>query len=80
MPRLLFMTSRPLGYQGQSLLKGAAVNIPIPINNIVTSLPRSFDEAHVIQIHLRRHLEYNHDYMTETISPAKIMDRYNLFV
>ncbi|XP_069969212.1 uncharacterized protein [Bactrocera oleae] len=74
MPRLPFMTIRPLGYQGQSLLKGAVVNIPISVNNIVTSLPRSFDEAHVIQIHLRRRLEYNHDYMIDTIRPAKIME------
>ena len=44
MPKLPFMTIRPLGYQGQSLLKGAVVNIPISVNNIVGS----FDEAHVI--------------------------------
>ena len=41
MARLPFMKSRPLGYHGQSLLKGGIVNTPIPVNNIVTSLPRS---------------------------------------
>ena len=80
MPRLPFMTIRPLGYQGQSSLKGAVVNIPISVNNIVTSLPRSFDEAHVIQIHLRRRLEYNHDYMIDTIRPAKIMEALQFLV
>ena len=67
------MTIRPLGYQGQSLLK-VAINIPISVNNIGTSLPRSFDEAAEIQIHLRRRLEYNHDYMIDTIRPAKFME------
>ena len=40
MPRLSFITIRPLGFQGQNSLKGAVVNIPISINNIVTSLPK----------------------------------------
>ena len=31
MPRLPFTTIRPLGYQGQSLLKGAIVNITISV-------------------------------------------------
>lgn len=40
----------------------------------MTSLPCSFDQTHVIQIHLRRGLEYNHDCMTDTIRPAKVIE------
>ncbi|XP_050339187.1 uncharacterized protein LOC126765663 [Bactrocera neohumeralis] len=80
MPRLPFMTIRPLGYQGQSSIKGAVVNIPISVNNVVTSLPRTFDQTHVIQIHLRRRMEYNHDYMTDTIRPAKVMEALRFLV
>lgn len=72
--RLPFMKIRPLGYQGESLLKGAGVNVPISVNSTSTSLPRSSDEAHVIQIHFRRRLEYNHDYMTDMIHPANVME------
>lgn len=74
MPRLLLVTIRSLGYQTLSLLKGALVNVSISANNIVISLPRSFHKAHAIQIHIRRRLHCNHDYMTDTIRPAKIME------
>lgn len=68
------MTICLLWYQGQCLLKGEVVLIPISVNNIVTSLPMPFDETHLMQIHLRRRLEYNHDYMTDKIHPADIME------
>ena len=60
------MTTRPLGYQDQSPLKGAVVNILvlISVNNIVTSLPRSIDE--------------DHDYMIDTIQVHNININENL--
>jgi len=36
-------------------------------------LPRTFDLNHVIQVHLKRKLEYSHNFMTETIRPARII-------
>lgn len=44
-----FMIINSLGHERQSAINGAVVNIPIPISNIVTSLPRAFYEAEVVQ-------------------------------
>jgi len=38
----------------------------------VTTLPRAFNEAEVIQLHLKRRMEYGHNFMAETILPSKI--------
>jgi len=73
-PRLPFMVIKSLGVGRQSAIKGAVVNVPIPVSNIVTSLPRAFNEAEVIQLHLKRRMEFRHDYMTETIRPLKVTD------
>ncbi|XP_037825564.1 uncharacterized protein LOC119613607 [Lucilia sericata] len=63
-----------LGFERQSAIRGAVVNVPVSVNETVTALPRTFDQANVIQLHLRRRLEYQHDYMTETIRPAKVIE------
>ncbi|XP_037820089.1 uncharacterized protein LOC119609402 [Lucilia sericata] len=72
--RLPFMIIIALGFERQSAIRGAVVNVPISVNKIVTALPRTFDQAEVIQLHLRRRLEYQHDYMTETIRPARVIE------
>ncbi|KAI8116853.1 ATP-dependent DNA helicase PIF1 [Lucilia cuprina] len=72
--RLPFMIIIALGFERQSAIRGAVVNVPISVNEIVTALPRTFDQAEVIQLHLRRRLEYQHDYMTETIRPARVIE------
>lgn len=59
-----------LGYEKQSGLRGEVVNIPISVDNTVTSLPRTFDDSYTIQLHLQRKLAFEHSYMTETIRPA----------
>jgi len=45
------MIIKTIGHERQSAIKGAVVNVPIPVSNIVTSLPRAFNEAEVIQLH-----------------------------
>ncbi|XP_046810029.1 uncharacterized protein LOC124420612 [Lucilia cuprina] len=62
-----------LGYNRQCAVRGAVVNIPISLCKTVDVLPRTFDQTEVIQVHLKRRLEYNHSFMTETIRPAKIL-------
>lgn len=74
------MIIRSLCNEKQSLLKGAAVNIYFSVNNIVISLPRSFNEAHVIKTHLRRRLEFIRDYVTDTIRPEKSMETLRFLV
>jgi len=73
-PRLPFMIIKSIGHERQTDIKRAVVNVPIPVSNIVTPLPRAFNEAEAIQLHLKRKLEYGHDFMAETIRPSKIAD------
>jgi hypothetical protein len=79
-PRLPFMVIKSLGVGRQNAIKGAVVNVPIPVSNIVTSLPRAFHEAEVVQLHLRRRMEYSHNFMAETIRPMKISDAIRFLV
>lgn len=38
------------------------------------ALPRTFENSHVVQIHLKRKLEYAHNFMTETIRQARVLE------
>ncbi|XP_065370889.1 uncharacterized protein LOC135963037 [Calliphora vicina] len=73
-PRIPFMRIVSLGYNRQCAVRGAVVNVPIHLDKTVDVLPRNFDETEVIQVHLKRRLEYNHSFMTETIRPRKIIE------
>jgi len=70
-PRLPFMIIKSKGHETQSALTGIVVNVSIPVSNFVTSLLRAFSEAEVI-LHLKRRMEYGHDFKAETIWPSKI--------
>lgn len=50
-PRLPFMRIVSLGYERQSGIKGAVVNVPISLNQtVVQLLPRSFDNCEVVHL------------------------------
>ena len=38
----------------------------------VKRLPRNFSDSHTIQLHLKRKMEYMHNYMCETIRPQRV--------
>ena len=76
-PYINFMQIRPLKsftLNPQLGAKGSVVNIPIEISDMLTVLPRSFDEMATIQIQLKRKLEHKSNYMFETIRPAKVCE------
>jgi len=52
----------------------------ISVPDTVTVLPRTFDLTHVIQVHLKRKLEYSHNFMTETIRPARFIQAVRYLV
>jgi len=68
------MIIKSLVVDRQNAIKGAVVNVPISVSNIVTFLPRAFKEAQVVQLHVWRRMEYSYVYTTETIRPLKIAD------
>ncbi|XP_037811885.1 uncharacterized protein LOC119603786 [Lucilia sericata] len=72
-PRIPFMRIVSLGYNRQCAIRGAVVNVPISLDRTVDVLPRTFDQTEVIQVHLKRRLEFNHSFMTETIRPGQIL-------
>lgn len=75
--RIPFMIIKKLGHERQCGLKGQIVNVPIQCETIVSSLPRSIDDTYTIQLHLKRKMEYNHDYMCETFRPNLVLKIFN---
>ena len=76
-PYINFMQIRPLKSFTLNLqlgAKGSVVNIPIEINEMLTVLPKSFDEMTTIHIQLKRKLEHKSNYVFETIRPAKVCE------
>ena len=71
------MRINKLGYKRQYAVKGTVVNIPISVVNTVTTLPRAFNNCQVIQVHLKRKLEYNGSFLVETIRPRRVMEALN---
>jgi len=69
-----------LGYERQCGIRGAVVNVPISVPDTVSVLPRTFDLTHVIQVHLKRKLEYSHNFMTETIRPVRAIQAVRYLV
>jgi len=62
-----------LGYKRQCEIRGAVVNVPISVPDTVSELPRTFNLTHVIQVHFKTKLEYSHNFMTETIRLARVI-------
>lgn len=75
--RIPFMSIKKLGHERQCGLKGQIVNVPIQCETIVSALPRSMDDTYTIQLHLKRKMEYNHDYMCETFRPNLVLKIFN---
>uniref|UniRef100_A0A8D8UR91 ATP-dependent DNA helicase n=1 Tax=Cacopsylla melanoneura TaxID=428564 RepID=A0A8D8UR91_9HEMI len=76
-PFLPFMCIKPMkafSLNGQLGLRGSVVNISIDVNEMLTVLPRSFDEMSTIQVQLKRHFQHKSYYMFETIRPAAVCD------
>ena len=48
--------------------------IDIEVPEMVTVLPRNFDQLSVVQIKLKRHVDHLSDYMFEIVSPSLIMN------
>lgn len=59
--RIPFMQIKQLGHERQCGLKGQIVNVPISFDTTIKSLPRSPNDTHVIQLHIKRKMEFSHD-------------------
>lgn len=72
-----FMQIKPLmphSLNPQLSLKGSVVNIPVKVNEMITSLPRKPNQMQTIQLKFKRHIERKSDYMFETIDQNKVSE------
>uniref|UniRef100_A0ABD2W3B8 RNA-directed DNA polymerase n=1 Tax=Trichogramma kaykai TaxID=54128 RepID=A0ABD2W3B8_9HYME len=74
-PHIPFMQIKalqPYAINSQLSLQGSVVNIVTDVNEMISVLPRQFDELSVVQIKLKRHIEHQMNYIYETIKPSNV--------
>lgn len=64
----------PSTLNSQLGIKGGVINIPVEVNEMLATLPRSFKEMEVIQLSLKRQISSECSYKCEVIRPAYICD------
>ena len=72
--RIVFMKIFQLPKSRWTALKDKIINIPInedDIVNTITSLPRTPDEAGLIEVDLKRKVEYKNSHIKQLIDPQK---------
>ena len=72
--RVAFMTLVALPAGKQRCIHGPAVNIPVQIDRIITTLPRLPDDSQLVPLKFKRKLSYKGHYMYDFITPEKILD------
>ncbi|KAL7296884.1 hypothetical protein TKK_0010274 [Trichogramma kaykai] len=71
-PFMQIKALQPYALNSQLSLLGSIVNIATDVNEMVSELPRKFNELSVVQIKLKRHVEHQSNYMYETIKPSNV--------
>ena len=69
--RVAFMTLIALPSGKQRCIHGPAVNIPVNVNKVVTTLPRLPNETELVPLKFKRKLAYKGHYMYDFITPQK---------
>lgn len=72
-PRIPFMQIRELPRGGQLSVKGNVVNVPVDVQPIVNSLPRTLDESGTIPVKLKKKLEYKNSDYSENVRPHAVV-------
>lgn len=54
--------------------KGSVVNIPTDLEEMITTLPRTFDECKYVHVVFKRKLEHQTKYLEENINVKRVMD------
>jgi hypothetical protein len=63
-PKLPFMQIRRLRHQiGGYGIVGQVINVPVDVNNMVTTLPRQLDDDYSFNVHLKRNLIHRSTYL-----------------
>ena len=71
--RIPFMQIRELPRGGQLSIKGNVVNVPVDIQPVINSLPRSLDSYYTIPVKLKKKMSYKTCDFTENIRPLHVI-------
>ncbi|XP_074109914.1 uncharacterized protein LOC141534454 [Cotesia typhae] len=72
-PRISFMQIRRLRHvNGQYGIYGQIINVPVSVNNMVKSLPRSVDDDYCINVHIKRKKIHRSSYLHGIINKRTI--------
>ena len=72
--RVAFMKMVALPCGKQHSINGPAVNIPVKVDSVITTLPRLPDQSQLIPLKFKRKLSYKGHYIYDFITPEKILE------
>jgi len=78
--RIPFMQLKQLGVGKQFGIYGNTVNVPMNPSNVVSMLPRRFEQTETIHLQFKRSLQFKSSVYYETVRPKVIYDFTKFFV
>jgi hypothetical protein len=73
-PRLPFMQIRRLRHQ----MGGQVINVPVDVNNIVTTLPRQLDDDYSFNVHLKRNCSHKSTCLQDVLRRLQLNDGWSV--
>ncbi|GFU67156.1 ATP-dependent DNA helicase [Trichonephila clavipes] len=72
--RIPFMQIKECSYDRQLGIKGTIVNVPITLNQTVSTLPKNINDTATVHVKLKRRLKFKSDYMYRVINPKRVFE------
>ena len=79
-PRVQFMRVQKLGCDRQKGIKSNVVNVPIDLGKLNLQLPCPRLDNQIMQLHFKRKMSYNHDYLAQNIDLNKVKQALSILV
>jgi hypothetical protein len=79
-PRIPFMIIYELAWQKQFGQKGNLVNVPVDISEMITFLPREFNNIEVLDVKFMRRLKDSSSYVHESVRPYFIIEALSFLI
>ncbi|GFU07675.1 ATP-dependent DNA helicase [Trichonephila clavipes] len=72
--RIPFMQIKECSYDRQLGIKGSIVNVPITLNQTVSTLPKNSNDTATVHVKLKRSLKFKSNYMCRVINPKIVFE------
>ncbi|GFT44892.1 ATP-dependent DNA helicase [Trichonephila clavipes] len=69
-----FMQIKECSYDRQLGIKGSIVNVPITLNQTVSTLPKNINDTATVHVKLKRSLKFKSNYMCHVINPKIVFE------